>query len=46
MDVLVTRDLIKVPEIEEEVKIPPQPAFSCSKLTVETLEQGVRYVQS
>ena len=23
-----------------------QPAFSCSKLTTETLEQGVKYVQS
>ena len=23
-----------------------QPAFSCSKLTIETLEQGVKYVQS
>ena len=24
----------------------PQPAFSCSKLTKETLGQGVKYVQS
>ena len=24
----------------------PQPAFTCSKLTMETLEQGVKYVQS
>ena len=24
----------------------PQPAFSCSKLTIETLEKGVKYVQS
>ena len=23
-----------------------QPAYTCSKLTVETLEQGVNYVQS
>ena len=23
-----------------------QPAFTCSKLTIETLEQGVNYVQS
>ena len=23
-----------------------QPAFTCSKLTLETLEQGVKYVQS
>ena len=24
----------------------PQPAFTCSKLTMETLEPGVKYVQS
>ena len=24
----------------------PQPAFTCSKSTIETLEQGVKYVQS
>ena len=24
----------------------PQSAFTCSKLTIETLEQGVKYVQS
>ena len=24
----------------------PQPAFTCSKLTIEILEQGVKYVQS
>ena len=23
-----------------------QPAFTCSKLTIETLEQGVKYIQS
>ena len=23
-----------------------QPAFTCSKLTIETLEQGVKYAQS
>ena len=27
-------------------KIPSQPAIACSKLTIETLEQGVKYVQS
>ena len=26
--------------------IASQPAFTCSKLTKETLEQGVKYVQS
>ena len=25
---------------------PPQPIITCSKLTIETLEQGVKYVQS
>ena len=25
---------------------PSQPAFTCSKITIETLEQGVKYVQS
>ena len=24
----------------------PQPAFTCSKLSIETLKQGVKYVQS
>ena len=28
------------------LKAIPQPAFTCSKLTIETLEQGVKYVQS
>ena len=27
-------------------KLTTQPAFTCSKLTIETLEQGVKYVQS
>ena len=26
--------------------VTPQPAITCSKLTIETLEQGVKYVQS
>ena len=25
---------------------PPQPVITCSKLTIETLEQGAEYVQS
>ena len=29
-----------------KVRSPTQPAFTCSKLTIETLEQGVKYVQS
>ena len=33
----------------EKIKGPvvyTQPVFTCSKLTIETLEQGVKYVQS
>ena len=26
--------------------VSPQPAITCSKLTIETLKQGVKYVQS
>ena len=26
-------------------RVLPQPAITCSKLTIETLEQGVKYVQ-
>ena len=34
--------------ISEKLDIRPasQPAFTCSQLTIETLEQGVKYVQS
>ena len=28
------------------VKIKTEPTITCSKLTIETLEQGVKYVQS
>ena len=28
------------------INVTTQPAFTCSKLTIETLEQGVKYVQS
>ena len=32
---------------EKFVKVnPSQPAITCSKLTIETLEQGLKYVQS
>ena len=31
-------------QVYDEVLL--QPAFTCSKLTIETLEQGVKYVQS
>ena len=30
----------------EQILVITQPAFTCSKLTIETLEQGVKYVQS
>ena len=29
-----------------EAEVISQPAFTCSKLTIETIEQGVKYVQS
>ena len=29
-----------------DLQILTQPAIACSKLTIETLEQGVKYVQS
>ena len=32
--------------VEVFAKIVTQPAFICSNLTIETLEQGVEYVQS
>ena len=28
------------------IQFQSQPAFTCSKLTIETLEQGVKYIQS
>ena len=31
---------------EEVLQLEPEPAITCSKLTTETLEQGVEYVQS
>ena len=31
---------------EKKSVISTQPAITCSKLTIETLEQGVKYVQS
>ena len=34
---------MEFPKCEKEQS---QPAITCSKLTIETLEQGVKYVQS
>ena len=33
-------------EMLDVTQINTQPEFACSKLTIETLEQGVKYVQS
>ena len=33
-------------QFKKKLKILTQPAITCSKLTIETLEQGVKYVQS
>ena len=30
----------------QEITVGTQPTFTCSKLTMKTLEQGVKYVQS
>ena len=39
------KNLVEViPKVFNTVKT--QPVFTCSKLTIETLEQGVKYVQS
>ena len=35
-----------IKELQEKNQQVPQPAITCSKLTRETLEQGVKYVQS
>ena len=34
------------PDRQQILVLISQPAFTCSKLTIETLEQGVKYVQS
>ena len=46
-----TKDILKIPSnIYDKTffftKIVTQPEITCSKLTTETLEQGVKYVQS
>ena len=44
------RKITIVGEVEEmfwfAITSHTQPAFTCSKLTIETLEQGVKYAQS
>ena len=43
-DVTYTNDFCE--DIENGSQKKPQPAFTCSRLTIETLEQGVKSVQS
>ena len=38
--------LCTFPEIKKAMEYSSQPEFTCSKLTIETLGQGVKYVQS
>ena len=40
------RDMVNIVAQSWPLGKPTQPAFTCSKLTIETLEQGVEYVQS
>ena len=42
----VTTSIIYFQSFSAKVSIGSQPAFTCSNLTIETLEQGVKYVQS
>ena len=43
----MSTDIIyKICEYAKKDKEASQPIFTCSKLTIETLEQGVKYVQS
>ena len=37
---------LKNVDIQNKIIALPQPAITCSKLTMETPEQGVKYVQS
>ena len=41
-----TLDVYLSSEYDSKYVVRSQPAFTCSKLTIETLEQGVKYVQS
>ena len=38
--------VLNTPLVAERRGVFTQPVFTCSKLTIETLEQGVKYVQS
>ena len=40
------RDLVPSQNIDFHLHFTAQPAFTCSKLAIETLEQGVKYLQS
>ena len=41
-----TKTTMKYSKEGSRVFVPSQPAITCSKLTIETLEQGVKYIQS
>ena len=43
---LITLDLANKNELNRVGEILHQAAFACSKLTIESIEQGVKYVQS
>ena len=43
---IVEKSLVKYKWVTAKRKAPTQSVFTCSKLTVETLEKGVKYVQS
>ena len=40
------RNVIQGMTVFYDFMVLSQPAFTCSKLTIKTLEQGVKYVQS
>ena len=41
-EAIISLDIVN----EQRVPLPTQPAITCLKLTTETLQQGVKYVQS
>ena len=43
---IIMHEKVIVNNFSKPISYQSQPAFICSKLTIETLEQGVKYVQS
>ena len=39
-------NLVSIWQVFRNLRLVIQPAFTCLKLTIETLEQGMKYVQS